>query len=266
MRTRTFTLAAPVVAAAVAAVTAAGSGGSAGSPIPEVRAVAAVLPAMVQHPLEPLVGPQWRLVSITHRGREVRVPHTDAVTLRLTAADRFTLQTCNLMVGHIVSAGNYVLLRSEWGVTRACPGAAGRVDRLLHTALSSALQVRQTPGVVQLVAHGMTLHLRAPEPAQPPLDAVEVGRLDDERGNCTVLHAVTESGPRLFVLARTRAGGPWRLLPGGPVTPDSGAVRAAALDSLTPGSRATCVVAYSGGAARVGSARVESAAQTSPRA
>lgn len=177
--------------------------------------------------------------------RAIAVPHPSAVALVLTEG-RFTLRACNLMIGQAVESAGQLVLHNEWTARQHCPGLAGRLDTVVHEAARGPLRVRREPGVLRLVsaATGATLRLRATESRQPPPHAVQIGELDGAAGNCRVLAATTERGPRLYVLARTRLGGPWRLLPGGPTTPDDGAVRGPALDSLTPGSASSCIAGF----------------------
>ncbi|MGQ0466527.1 MAG: META domain-containing protein [Sporichthyaceae bacterium] len=236
---RLAALGASVVGAAVAVVAGAGPSESAGSFVAESR------PAPTAPSIEPLEDTSWRLVAVTQHARTTRAPHSGELTLRVSEG-RFTLRTCNLMLGQAVQSADRLVLRSEWSASRRCTGIGGRLDSALHEAAREPFRIHQEPGALRLtsMATGTVLRFRVVESPRPPLHAVQIGELDGARGNCRVLAARTERGPRLYVLARTRPGGPWRLLPGGPATPDDGAVRTRALDSLTPGSASSCVTGF----------------------
>ncbi|MGQ0843129.1 MAG: META domain-containing protein [Sporichthyaceae bacterium] len=230
----------PVVGMAVAAATAAAPSGPAGTSTPPTRSVVAALPIKAPPPLH---GTEWHLVGVSAQGRTVTAPYGANVTLRLNDG-HFVLRTCNLMNGRIGGTEERLELRNEWGTRRTCPAALGEIDDLLHEAFLAPLRVRRDATSLRLTSLASAAHFRAAESAQPPLHAREVARLDDEGGNCRVLVAATERGPRLFVLARTRPGGPWRLLPGGPAAPEAGPVVSRSLHSTSPASAGTCTAGF----------------------
>lgn len=191
-----------------------------------------------------LSGTTWRLTALRSRGATVGVPASSGATLTLGADGRFTLRSCNVLTGEYRARPGRLELRNDWARSRTCSGAAGRIDRLVHAATAEPLRVRRDSTLLRLTSTaGHVLHLRAPESNQPPLDAVEVARVDDARGNCRVLAAATSAGPRLYVLSRIRPGGPWRLLPG-PITPEVGPIRTPNVAPLTVGSARGCVAGF----------------------
>jgi hypothetical protein len=91
------------------------------------------------------------------------------------------------------------------------------------------------------------LVFRADDP--PSLDAVEIARIDSAAGNCRALSALIPAGPRLWLLGRTRPGGPWRLLPNGPLAPGDPTLVSERLDGPRPtlapvGATPTCVAGF----------------------
>lgn len=168
-----------------------------------------------------VVGTTWQLVAVVKGERRTAArPNLDA-TLEFSREGNFRLDTCNLLWGSVSLIPSRAVFGNQYQARRHCAGVAGYVDRAAHTVLR---------GLADWSLDDRGLHVRSPDrdlalqfreagTDQPPVDARELGTLDTAKANCRLLIADTADGSRLYLLARTRAGGPWRLLPGGPIAP-----------------------------------------------
>ncbi len=207
-------------------------------------------PVQVSVPVEQTV---WQLVGVRQAGVTVPTRPNLNVTLVVQPAGTFLLRACNNIFGDVVLGKSTAMFDGGTGTRRVCPGAAAEVDEALRSALVGEVAWEQVDRSLVLtnVDHDVRLDFRVKDRAQPPTSAVRVASVAGSIVGCRIMAGRAEAGDRLYALAQTRPGGPWRLVRGGPAAPGDAPLLAPELLNRATGQ--TCTAGF----APVGATRVE---------
>lgn len=199
---------------------------------------------VVQTPSVPVVQLErtvWQLVGVRQAGVTVPTRPNLDVTLVVQPEGRFLLRSCNNVFGDLVFGKSTAMVDGGSGTRRVCPGAAGEVDEILRSAMVGEVAWNLQGRGLSLtnIDHDVRLEFRVKDPSQPPTSAVRVATVGGLAQGCRVMVGLAEAGERLYALARTRPGGPWRLVRGGPAAPGDAPLLAPELLDPVTGRRCT---------------------------
>lgn len=183
----------------------------------------------------------WQLVGVRAAGVVVPTRPNLDVTLVVQPGGRFLVRSCNNVFGDLVLGESTAMVDGGSGTNRVCPGAAGEVDEMLRSAMFGEVgwKLEDRSLSVTNIDHDVRLDFRVKDPSQPPTSAVRVATVGGLAQGCRIMVGVAEAGERLYALARTRPGGPWRLVRGGPAAPGDAPLLAPELLDRTTGRSCT---------------------------
>lgn len=190
-----------------------------------------------------LAGTRWQLVQVSADGRSVPArPNLDHV-LELASDGGYLFTSCNNVFGDALVGTDTLHTDGGSNTSRECPGPAAFIDAAIHRVVPGALTWRLSGRVLTLrsAAEGVELQLRVKDRIRPPTTAAEIVTVERGGVSCRAVVGGTGEAERLYVLTRTRSGGPWRLLESGPAAPGEGPIRSPARPKP---DEPTCVIGF----------------------
>lgn len=190
----------------------------------------------------PLVDTTWRLVAV-QRGetRLLARPNIDT-TMRLEPDGEFLIKSCNNVFGQSRINGATVLLDGASNTTWSCDATAEAVGKAVHEVAVGWLSWRVEGNRLWLSGPGPTLEFRVKDSGQPPVSATEIVAIQTGPVRCRAVAGGVGDGLRIYALSNAELGGPWRLLPTGPVAPGEGPLLSRQLEQRRSGI--ACVVGF----------------------